>query len=96
MNLLKNAMEASQENQLNESKIWVELARNTKGSLYVDICNNGAPITDDIRENLFVPFFTTKEQGNGIGLSVSRQIMRMHDGNLLLFTKPVTRFRMQF
>jgi nitrogen fixation/metabolism regulation signal transduction histidine kinase len=96
MNLLKNAAEAIREVQNPEAKIWIEMARNSKGRLYADICNNGLPISDEIRENLFIPFFTTKEQGNGIGLPLSHQIMLMHEGSLQVFTKPSTRFRMQF
>jgi nitrogen fixation/metabolism regulation signal transduction histidine kinase len=96
MNLLKNAAEAVKEAQSPEAKIWIEVARNAKGRLYADICNSGAPISDEIRENLFIPFFTTKAQGNGIGLPLSHQIMLMHEGSLQVFTKGGTRFRMQF
>jgi nitrogen fixation/metabolism regulation signal transduction histidine kinase len=96
MNLLKNAVEAVAEAQNPKAKIWIEIANNTKGRLYADICNSGLPISDEIRENVFVPFFTTKEQGNGIGLSLSHQIMLMHEGSLQLFTKQDTRFRVQF
>jgi PAS domain S-box-containing protein len=96
MNLLKNAVEAVLEANDPEAKVWVEIARNAKGRLYADICNSGLPISDDIRDNIFVPFFTTKEQGNGIGLSLSHQIMLLHEGSLQLFTKTGTRFRVQF
>jgi len=96
MNLLKNAIEAVKESQDRKAKIWVEVARNSKGRLFADICNSGISISDEIRENLFVPFFTTKEDGNGIGLSLSHQIMLLHEGSLQVFTKPHTRFRMQF
>jgi nitrogen fixation/metabolism regulation signal transduction histidine kinase len=96
VNLLKNALEAVNENENQEAKVWIEFGRNTKGNLFVDICNTGLPISDEIRDNIFVPFFTTKKNGNGIGLSISRQIMRLHEGALTLSTKPFTRFRMQF
>jgi nitrogen fixation/metabolism regulation signal transduction histidine kinase len=96
MNLLKNAVEAVREANNSEAKIWIEIACNSKGRLYADICNSGTPISDEIRENLFVPFFTTKEEGNGIGLPLSHQIMLMHEGSLLVFTRTETRFRVQF
>jgi nitrogen fixation/metabolism regulation signal transduction histidine kinase len=96
VNLLKNAMEAVRESENEDAKVWVEMGRNAKGNLFVDVCNTGNPISDEIRNNIFVPFFTTKETGNGIGLSISRQIMRLHEGTLTLSTKPFTRFRMQF
>jgi len=95
-NLLKNAVEAVLDSQNPKSKIWIEIARNSKGRLYAEICNNGLPISDNIRENIFVPFFTTKKQGSGIGLSLSHQIMLMHEGSLQMFMKEHTRFRMQF
>jgi len=44
--------------------------------------DNGPGIPDDVQEKIFVPFFTTKEDGSGIGLSLSRQIMRLHGGSL--------------
>jgi len=96
VNLLKNAEEATREEGSADAKIWIEVGRNTKGSLFIDVCNTGLLIPDEIRDNVFVPFFTTKENGNGIGLSISRQIMRLHEGALTLSTKPFTRFRMQF
>ena len=96
VNLLKNAMDAVNESDNKEAKVWVEIGRNAKGNLFIDVCNTGNPISDDIRKNIFVPFFTTKETGNGIGLSISRQIMQLHKGTLTLSTKPFTRFRMQF
>ena len=96
LNLLKNAMEAVSENEDENAAVWVEVGRNAKNCLFIDVCNTGAPISDEVRDNIFVPFFTTKEEGNGIGLSISRQIMRLHEGTLTLVTKPFTRFRMQF
>lgn len=80
VNLLKNAIEALEEKE--DKKINIEII--TKGSekIQVNIGNNGAPIPADILENIFIPFFTTKDSGSGIGLSVSRYIMRMHEGNL--------------
>lgn len=92
VNLLKNAIEAAG----NEGKVWVRIGRNIHGVLYVDVCNTGIEIPEEVRKNIFVPFFTTKEGGSGVGLSLSRQIMRLHGGTLTLFTRPNTVFRMQF
>ncbi len=96
VNLLKNGVEVVSQSEGETAIVWVEIGINLKGRVYIDVCNNGTQISEDIRENLFVPFFTTKEGGSGIGLSLSRQIMRLHQGALTLSTKPVTRFRMQF
>ena len=48
----------------------------------IEVRNNGTPIPQEVLPHIFVPFFTTKETGSGIGLSLSRYIMRLHGGNL--------------
>jgi len=80
VNLIKNAIEAivSTENGL----IIIRTHKQTSGQVAIDICNTGKPIPQDILPNIFIPFFTTKETGTGIGLSVSRYIMRLHGGKL--------------
>ncbi len=93
-NLLKNAQEAVQ--QQGSGKVWVKIGRDANSSVFVDVCNDGYPISDEIREDIFVPFFTTKDNGNGIGLALSRQIMRLHHGSISLTTRPFTRFRITF
>ena len=52
------------------------------------IIDNGPGIDDSIIDNIFVPFFTTKEGGSGIGLSLSKQIINMHKGTLRVFSNP--------
>ena len=54
------------------------------GNAFFEVANDGAPITPEAQEQIFIPFFTTKRDGSGIGLSLSRQIMRMHGGTLRL------------
>jgi nitrogen fixation/metabolism regulation signal transduction histidine kinase len=54
----------------------------------ITVSDNGTGIPDNILENIFVPFFTTKEHGSGIGLSLSRQIMKLHGGTISVFSKP--------
>ena len=54
------------------------------GSTVVTVSNNGKPIGKDKHDEIFVPFYTTKQDGTGIGLSISRQIMRMHNGSISL------------
>lgn len=83
VNLIKNAIEAL-ENQ--ESKmIKINIQSETNDKINISIANNGSPIPPDVLENIFIPFFTTKETGSGIGLSISRYIMRLHEGNLKHF-----------
>jgi len=78
VNLVKNAIEAIETN--NQGKIEINIS--DKNKVNIDICNNGTPISKEIIPHIFIPFFTTKDSGSGIGLSVSRYIMRLHGGNL--------------
>ena len=50
----------------------------------ISVTNDGLPISRESQDEIFVPFFTTKQEGTGIGLSLSRQIMRLHNGTLSL------------
>jgi nitrogen fixation/metabolism regulation signal transduction histidine kinase len=80
INLLKNAIEAIEANK--GEKIMFSVNQSAPDKLSVNIANTGKPIPEDILPNIFVPFFTTKSSGSGIGLSVSRYIMRLHGGKL--------------
>ena len=63
----------------------------------IEIKNNGPVIPPEIVEHIFIPFFTTKEGGSGIGLSISRQIMRLSGGSLtLLPDNKETKFILKF
>ncbi len=93
LNLLKNAFEAVSGD---DRQIKIELS-DVNGKTYLDVCNNGRPIAKELLPHIFVPFFTTKQSGTGIGLSISRYIMRLHEGTLTHFTKKEwTVFRMAF
>jgi len=92
---LKNATEAVGEN----GRITLRAYSNAQESVVIDITNNGPLIPDEIASHIFIPFFTTKPQGSGIGLSVSRQIMRISNGSILLLsdkTARLTTFRLIF
>jgi signal transduction histidine kinase len=54
----------------------------------IQVEDNGPGIPLEEQERIFIPFFTTKKQGSGIGLSLSRQIMRMHGGSITLTSQP--------
>ncbi len=78
VNIIKNAVEA-----INNSKGKIEIrVSESENKVSIDIYNNGDPIPSEIAAHIFIPFFTTKDYGTGIGLSVSRYIMRLHGGNL--------------
>ena len=53
-------------------------------NVIINVSNNGSPISKESRNEIFVPFYTTKQEGTGIGLSLSRQIMRLHGGSITL------------
>ena len=78
INLLKNAVQAG------ASKVSITADIDGSDCVVVNVANNGRPISPESQSQIFVPFFTTKQEGTGIGLSLSRQIMRLHGGNLRL------------
>ena len=84
-NILKNATEALIQSQTNTPEIELRL-RKTNESVIFDIKNNGPEISSEIIEQIFVPFYTTKEDGSGIGLSLSKQILLSMNGDVLLKT----------
>ena len=93
-NLLKNAVEAIGEG----NNGWVEIHAflNEREDVIIEVSDSGDPIPPEVEERIFIPFFTTKTDGSGIGLSISRQIMRLSGGTLTLRTKPHTTFVMTF
>ncbi len=93
-NLLKNAVEAIGEG----SDGWVKVNSflNEREDVIIEVSNSGEPIPPEVEERIFIPFFTTKAGGSGIGLSISRQIMRLSGGTLTLRTRPNTTFIMTF
>lgn len=75
-NLLKNAVEALQTSAAQERYVRVEAAIDEAETVRIRVCNNGPAIPADVAEQMFVPFFTTKNGGSGIGLSLSARIMQ--------------------
>lgn len=98
-NLLKNAVEAFNDLQsIPTTKPFIRLHAytNEQESVIIDVSNNAGLIPDDIASHIFIPFFTTKPEGSGIGLSLSRQIMRVSGGSLSLHqdkAQGITTFR---
>lgn len=86
VNLLKNAIEAIDPTE--NGQIIIRINKQTTGQVGIDICNTGKPIPLDVLSHVFIPFFTTKETGTGIGLSISRYIMRLHGGKLIHSNSP--------
>lgn len=78
INLVKNAIQADAQ------KVEITAEINSSEHIIINVINDGSPISKESREEIFIPFFTTKQEGTGIGLSLSRQIMRLHNGTLSL------------
>ena len=78
INLVKNAVQAEAKN------IEITAEINPSEHIIINVTNDGHPISKESQDEIFVPFFTTKQEGTGIGLSLSRQIMRLHNGTLSL------------
>lgn len=94
-NLLKNAAEAVPSG----GHIWLKAYTGENDTVAIDVIDDGPMIPDDVASHIFVPFFTTKKDGSGIGLSISRQIMRVSNGFISLVTDRANRltiFRLIF
>ena len=78
INLIKNALQAG------AKKIDVFARMGKEDDVIIDVANDGEPIPVSSQEQIFIPFFTTKREGSGIGLSLARQIMRNHNGSIEL------------
>jgi signal transduction histidine kinase len=82
INLIVNAMEAT--DGVDNPQVQVLAETNSKGNVQITIRDNGTGIPAEIMESVFVPFFSTKNRGSGIGLSLSKQIMTLHQGKIQL------------
>ena len=94
-NLLKNAVEAVG----GDGSVSVRAYTGDDDKVVVDVTDDGEPIPDDVAAHVFVPFFTTKKDGSGVGLSISRQIMRVSNGTIQLVqdrSNKLTTFRLTF
>ena len=80
INLLINAIQAVGKKA--DARINLNAFLNNQGRVIIEVEDNGPGIPDEVKEKIFIPFFTTKKDGSGIGLSLSRQIMRLHRGTI--------------
>ena len=86
INLVQNALHAVKNSNQPWVKITVNDAPNQRVSFIIE--DNGVGIANDKLEKIFIPFFTTRKGGSGIGLALSRQIIQMHNGNISVISKP--------
>lgn len=86
INLLRNAIEALRDTV--EGKIALSASRDVDGRTAIQVVDNGPGVPAEQLEKVFVPFFTTKRQGSGVGLTLARQIMTVHGGTIFLSDTP--------
>jgi nitrogen fixation/metabolism regulation signal transduction histidine kinase len=86
INLLKNAIQAIEKTEI--PLIELKAFNDTNGRINIQMIDNGQGILPEVLDKIFVPFFTTKPKGSGIGLSLSRQILRLHGGTLTAHSEP--------
>ncbi len=92
INLVKNALQAGAKH------IHIMAKMDKDDEVIIQVSNDGAPIPLSSQEQIFIPFFTTKKEGSGIGLSISRQIMRNHNGSIELLQSDASKtlFELRF
>jgi len=88
INLIKNGMEACSGTSTPCVEVLAYLDEVDGNRLRIDIVDNGIGIAADVLDKIFIPFYTTKKQGSGIGLSLSKQIMRQHGGSIRVHSQP--------
>ncbi len=86
LNLLLNAKDAVRQEE--SKRIWLRAFTDKKAKMLIEVEDNGSGILKDNLEKIFIPFFTTKSTGSGIGLSLVRQIMRLHGGKIAADSEP--------
>ncbi|MFA5418059.1 MAG: ATP-binding protein, partial [Bacteroidales bacterium] len=86
INLILNAIDAVAE--VEKPQITIVASVNLNNRTTIEVADNGKGISQDILDKIFMPFFTSKKSGSGIGLSLSRQIMQMHKGTISVRSKP--------
>ena len=94
LNLGKNAQQALEGQE--DGKIVIIAGISPQGKKYITVTDNGPGISPEMLDEVFVPFFTTKSTGTGIGLSLSKQIMRLHGGSIRVTSNETTTFTLTF
>ncbi len=86
INMVKNSIHALDNSE--KKKITLKAYINNNGKRVIQVIDNGQGIIKEVGDKIFIPFFTTKSSGSGIGLSLSKQIMRVHNGNIKVNSLP--------
>ncbi len=86
INLIRNSMHALDGRK--DPTIELKTYYNKRGRVTIQVADNGTGILPEVLDKIFIPFFTTKQSGSGIGLSLSRQILRLHNGTITAHSVP--------
>jgi nitrogen fixation/metabolism regulation signal transduction histidine kinase len=86
INLIRNSMHALDGRK--DPSIELKTYYNKRGRVTIQVADNGTGILPEVLDKIFIPFFTTKQSGSGIGLSLSRQILRLHNGTITAHSVP--------
>ena len=86
INIIKNAKEAVK--GMEEAKLELVARVDEEQHVCIDVKDNGPGIIPEAMQRIFIPFYTTKKSGSGIGLALSRQIMQLHRGTLSVKSEP--------
>ncbi len=82
----RSTIPKSPDPQITSSRITLRAGADTKGKVFIEVEDNGPGIPTELLEEIFIPFFTTKPTGSGVGLSISKQIMQLHGGDIRVST----------
>ena len=88
LNLLRNGVDAMAENALESRILTLHAQADTPQTIRIDISDRGHGVSEEVRQQLFTPFFTTKAGGMGMGLAISRSIITAHGGQLDCVNNP--------
>lgn len=86
INMLQNAGQSLEGQQ--GATVWLAARLNRRGRVTIEVADNGPGVPRDIAKRIFVPFFTTKREGSGVGLALTRQVMIAHGGAVSLSDRP--------
>ncbi|MDX2127899.1 MAG: ATP-binding protein [Chloroherpetonaceae bacterium] len=86
INLITNSRQAIIDKP--NGAVWVRAFLDSQSKVIIEVEDNGIGMSKELQERIFIPFFTTKPNGSGIGLSLARQIMRLHNGNIRVRSTP--------
>jgi len=87
INLIRNAAQAARGHN-EDPHVWLTMTRTRLGSTEIEVADNGPGVPESLRQDIFLPFFTTRAEGTGVGLSLARQVVLAHRGAISVGDRP--------